>query len=147
MPRAIGFSQDLGQKYYIPRDTLRLASSGTACWVFQNYYLECQQQQQPPPPKHLHPKQPEFALLPPNSTACRRHRSSQAQSQHPPRMCWRHDTIIPQPSRREHRVAFPFDTALQFWIHGFAYGFHYGRELLRAHDADFGVGPHPEETW
>jgi len=96
-------------------------------------------------PSHisLHPKHPEprlFILQAPS------HSYLQPHCQHPPRMRRRNNAIIPKPRRRIDRLAFAFDPSLQLRIHGLADRLHDRAQLLRAHDADLGLWPHPEEA-
>lgn len=73
-------------------------------------------------------------------------RSCQTQPQHFPRLRWRDDTIIPQTSRRKGRLGFTVNAFFQSRISGSSDSLHNGRELLRAHNADLGIGPHEEKT-
>ena len=91
-------------------------------------------------PKNTKPRIPTLDHIPPS------HHRIQPQPQIPPRLLRRNDTIIPQPRARIHTVALPLYPILQCGIR-FANRLHYGRELLRAHDAHSCVGPHPHEPW
>lgn len=74
-------------------------------------------------------------------------RGAQPLRQHAARVRRRDHAVVPQASRGVDGVALALDARLQLWVNGLAHRFHHGAELCRAHDADFGRGPHPEETW
>lgn len=89
---------------------------------------------------------------------CRRSTSSssgQPLTQDAPRMSRGNNAVVPQPGRGEDGMTFLLDASAEL-IHrcgrrgggrrgGFD-GLHDGGELVGAHDADFGVGPHPEKS-
>ena len=129
--------------YSLTQDSAYLSPNATGSWTTG-----------PPPQAHvkllhskdqdLHPKHPKLCrrrLIPPA------HRRTQPLSQNLPRMLWRNDTVVPQSSGGKRGIAFPFDARFQLRVYGFSHRFHDGAELFGAHDADFGVGPHPEEAW
>lgn len=72
---------------------------------------------------------------------------AQALRQHAARVGRRNHAVVPQAGRGVDGVALALDARLQLWVDGLAHRFHHGAELRRAHDADFGRWPHPEETW
>lgn len=92
--------------------------------------------------KPSHPKNAPPGLFPP-----RQRRGVEAVGQHAPRVRGRNDAVVPQAGGGEDGLALALDAGLELGVRGFADGFHDGAELVGAHDADLGVGPHPQEAW
>ena len=61
-------------------------------------------------------------------------------------MCRGDHPIIPQPRGRVHRIALAVDPGLQVRINLLAHRLHDRAQLLRAHDPDFRLRPHPQEA-
>lgn len=93
--------------------------------------------------KKLHPKNTKLGLLLFHTST---HCSRQPQPQNPSRMRRRNHAVVPQARRRESRLRFTVNACFEFRIRGAADGFHDCGELLGAHYADFGVGPHEHQS-
>lgn len=108
---------------------------------------------------HLQENSPFLHLSHPENPPPRPHRlfraglppqgSAQPLRQNAPGVRGRNHAIVPHAGRGKKGVALALDARFQVRVgeRGLADRFHDGRELLGAHDADFGVGPHPEEAW
>ena len=93
-------------------------------------------------PSTSHPEHPKPCLATFDTST---ESSFQALRQHGPRMCRGDNPIIPQPRGRVHRIALPFDPRLQLGINRLPHRLHHRPELLRAHNPDLRLRPHPQE--
>lgn len=92
----------------------------------------------------LHPKNAKLRVLRLNTPAQGR---PQSESQIAPRLLRRDDAVVPDSRRREHGLTFTLDSSLQLRIRVFPHRLHDRAELLRAHDGNLRIRPHPQESW
>lgn len=90
----------------------------------------------------LHPENTKLRLPILDSSS---HSSIQSLRQHRPRMRRRDDPIVPQSSRRIHSVTLLFDPCLELRINRLTHRLHNRTQLLRAHNPNLRLWPHPEE--